>query len=148
MELKLGIGIDKIIFGLLESDITDMLGEPDKITTEEDSETEVIYQYFDRRLSLTFYEEETGKLGYLRTSDPAVTYHGHPLVGRPIMDVLKAAFPALGDWDLEDYGSLEVYNFEDYWLVLNVEYGRITDIELGVLFNEDDTYNWPKLLMP
>jgi hypothetical protein len=148
MELKLGIGIGEIVFGLLESDITGMLGEPDKITAEEESETEVIYQYFDRKLSLTFYEEEVGKLGYIRTSDPEATYNGHKLVGQPIMDVLKTVFAALGDWDLEDYGSLEVYNFEDYWLVLNVEYGCITDIELGVLFNEDDSYNWPKMLMP
>ncbi len=148
MELKLGIGIDNVIFGLLESDITGMLGDPDKVTAEEESEEEVIYQYFEQKLSLTFYSEEVGKLGYIRTANPDVTYNGRKLVGQPIMELLNTVFAPLGDWDLEDYGSLEVYNFEDYWLVLNVEYGCVTDIELGVLFNEDDSYNWPKVLMP
>jgi hypothetical protein len=43
---------------------------------------------------------------------------------------------------VEDYNSFVTYISEEYWLVLNVEYDEVTDIELGVPFKNDDEYDW------
>lgn len=46
-------------------------------------------------------------------------------------------------WEKEEYDSFNIYFLESDWLTLNVEYERVTDIELGVPFKNEDEYDWP-----
>lgn len=149
MEIRPGIGIGDIIFGYKQPDITSLLGEPDKVIAyKDDDQNELIYLYNEQKVEVTFYKDQDHKLGYIRSANEALTYKGMPIIGQPIKVVLKNVFGDFGDWEFEDYGSFEVYNCDDNWVSLHVAYGVITDLELGVLFNDDDTYDWPKLLVP
>jgi hypothetical protein len=143
MELKPESGIDDIVFGLQEPDVVRLLGQPDKAFEGEEDGSELVYQYDARRMRLTFYRNEDGKLGYIRCSHPGLTFNGHPIIDAPVQEVITGVFgTAAADWDIEHYDFYDVYFHEPSWVVLNAEYGRVTDLELGATLNEDGGYNW------
>jgi hypothetical protein len=58
-EIKAGIGLDNIKFGMLREDIKNLLGEPDEIDTHTDNEDEgqtESWHYDDMELSISFEE--------------------------------------------------------------------------------------------
>lgn len=143
MELKPTRGIGDFTFGMKAEAITAKLGKPDKIYQDEEDENELIYQYNKSKLRFTFYQEHEGKLGYIRCSDPQLTYQGKRIIQTPVEKVKKEVFGALiKDWQEDDYNAFVTYISEKYWLVLNAEYDEVTDIELGVPFKNDEEYDW------
>ncbi|PQJ08859.1 hypothetical protein CJD36_022210 [Flavipsychrobacter stenotrophus] len=143
MELKPGIGLDNIKFGATEAEIMALIGDPDKTFTNEDDENELIYQYNSRKLRLTFYKHEDRKLGYIRCGNYKVTYDNQPLLGRPIKEVTDVTLKHIAPWEVDSYEFFDVYLNHENWISLNVEYEEVVDLELGVPFNKDDSYNWP-----
>lgn len=75
MDIKLGIGLDNIIFGSTESEIEEILGKPDRIRMDEEyEEFEPMLQFNSIKTRLTFYKNHGGKLGYMRSSNPDLNY--------------------------------------------------------------------------
>jgi len=109
MELKIGHGLNKIKFGLHQCDIESMLGKPDKSFTNEEDADELIWQYNEIKLRLTFYLHHGGKLGYIRTTAPNVTFNGHQVIGRQVVELLTAVFDFIQDWEVEDYTFFHSY---------------------------------------
>ena len=119
------------------------LGKPDKIYQDEEDENELLYQYNKLKIKFTFYQEHEGKLGYIRCSNPDLTFKGKPVIQAPIDKVKGEVFAQLiKKWDVEDYNSFVTYISEEHSLVLNVEYDEITDIELGVPVKNEEEYDW------
>ncbi|MEP6803365.1 MAG: hypothetical protein ABI892_02500, partial [Flavobacterium sp.] len=87
MKINLKSGIDKLLFGMKQNDVTAALGKPDKNYTDEDDN--VIFVYNSHKIRLTFYEEEDLKLGYLVASSNDLEVSGFKLIGRKIDDVKK-----------------------------------------------------------
>lgn len=144
MQLKPGIGIDEIIFGLKEADIIKLLGKPDKTFTDEEDD-DLIYQYNKLRLCLTFLKEEGNKLRYIRCANQALTFNGKPLLDQPIKYVLDEVLRGDREWETEQYEFFDTYFNEESWIVLNVAYEVVSDIEIGVPYEDDgETYKWPK----
>lgn len=57
MDIKLGIGLDNIIFGSTESEIEEILGKPDRIRMDEEyEEFEPMLQFNSIKTRLTFYK--------------------------------------------------------------------------------------------
>ncbi len=83
MQLKPGKGLGELTFGMLPTTVVAKLGEPDRIFVSDDEEDEFIYQYNELRMMLTFYKHDNDRMGYIRTSNPAVTYNGAPLIDEP-----------------------------------------------------------------
>lgn len=142
MEIKLKYGVGDFSFGMKAEEVIKKLGKPDKIYQDEDDENQLLYQYNKQKLRLTFYQEHEGKLGYIRCSNPNLTYQGKPIIHTPIEKVKEAFKPSIKKWEVEDYNSFVTYLSEEYWIVINVEYDEVTDIELGVPFKNDDEYDW------
>ena len=63
MKINLKNGIDKLLFGMKQTDVTEIYGLPNKQFKDEDDN--VIYVYNAKRVRLTFYEDEEFKLGIL-----------------------------------------------------------------------------------
>jgi hypothetical protein len=145
MQLQPGKGIDNIKFGQTEQEIVKLLGKPDKSFVDEDDEDELIYQYNSLRLQVTFYRNEDSRLGYIRCANPAIEYRGKKLIGVPVEDVVEKVFSPDDDWDVEQYQFFDTYVCTAKWVVLNASYEAVTDIEVGVPFDDDtDTYDWPQ----
>ncbi len=141
MELKPKEGIDNILFGCNKAYVEKQLGKPDKIYTDE--EENIKYQYNANKLTLTFYKEAGFRLAYIQTSGKEMTLFGEKLMDEDIeksLDFLEEK--GLEDFKYEDYDSFETYTNEDNWLILNVEYGVVDEIEIGVIINDHDEYEW------
>jgi len=60
-----------------------------------------------------------------------------------IKTVLSVIATAISETpELTDYHSFESYFYNSCWLESQFEMGRLRSINLGVLWNEDDTPQW------
>ena len=141
MELKLKKGFDNILFGCTKNFTEKSLGKPDKIY--EDEEGNLKYQYNKLKLTLTFYKEANFRMAYIQTSNENATLFGEKIIGKNIdiiLDFLESK--GIEDFKYEDFDSFETYTNEDNWLVLNAEYCVLDEVELGVIINDNDEYEW------
>ena len=143
MEIKLGTGLGAITFGKKEAEIIALLGEPDKMFTAEEDEDELIYQYNKLQLRLTFYNHEDGRLGYISTADTGTVFEGKTIIGEPVEKVTDEVFKQVEEWDIENYDFFDTYMNEEYWLILTTDYGKVVEVDFGVLIDEDEEYIWP-----
>jgi len=142
MQLIPGKGLGELTFGMLPAAVIELLGEPSRIFVSDDDEDEFIYQYNDLRTMFTFYKHEQEKLGYIRSSNPAITYNEELVIDQPIKTVLYGPMKKIKQWQAEKYDFFDTYMNEKNWLILNVQYDRISDIEIGVPLSEDEVYLW------
>lgn len=93
MDIKLGIGLDNIIFGSTESEIEEILGKPDRIRMDEEyEEFEPMLQFNSIKTRLTFYKNHGGKLGYMRSSNPDLSYKNKKIIGKSISEAFDGHF--------------------------------------------------------
>lgn len=142
MELKPGKGLGEITFGMLPTTVVKLLGEPDKKFDSEDDDDEFVYQYNKLRTMFTFYKHEKDRLGYIRSSNPAITFGGAPVMDEPVKKLMEGSMKGIKDWRVEKYDFFDTYMNEKSWVILNVEYELVTDIEIGVPLDGDDVYVW------
>ena len=128
-------GIDKVLFGMKTKTVENILGKPDKQFTDEDQNT--IYLYNNAKLSLTFYEEEDLRLGYMTVSHAEATLFEKLIIGMHVADA-KKSITTIQKWEIEDFDLTENHFNESNWFTLQVEFGTIIRIEIGAVFNEND----------
>ena len=145
MELKLKIGIGELKFGMSQSECIQILGQPNRTILDEDDENELILQFNLYKTRLTFYKNENGKLGYIRTANPDLRFKGKLIINESISVLKNNVFlKECYDFEREDLESFYTHFNEENWLTLHEEYGEVTDIELGVPFKKNnEDYNWP-----
>ncbi|MFM7896999.1 MAG: hypothetical protein ACKO8L_13965 [Flavobacterium sp.] len=142
MDIKLKYGIDNLLFGMKEQDVTKILGKPDSSYKDED-ET-VVFVYNSRKLRLTFYKEEDFRLGYMTTSNPVVKLFNTTLIGKNWSEI----YPVLEKNKIKSFESdtaegIVSYFNEENWLFFHVDYNEIVKIELGAVFKEkEDDFDW------
>jgi len=49
----------------------------------------------------------------------------------------------MDEWELEEYHSFSTHFNDKYWLTLHSEFESVTNLELGVPFENDEDYKWP-----
>jgi hypothetical protein len=138
MKLNLKNGVDKLLFGMKQSDVIAMYGNPDKQF--EDDESNTIFLYNNEKLRLTFYEDEANRLGYIITSNAEVTLFDKKIIGRNIEEV-KQELP-FTSWEQEDFDATENHFNESNWLILQSEFGELIRVEIGAIINDNDLFDW------
>lgn len=131
-------GIDQLLFGMSQADVTARYGAADKTFLDEEENS--IWVYNALQLRLTFYADENFRLGYLITSNPAAELLQHHIIGRPILAV-KATLP-FKSWEQEDFDTTENHFNESNWLILQAEFGRVIRLELGAIIKDDESFDW------
>jgi hypothetical protein len=121
-----------------QKDVISIYGEPDKQFKDDDQN--IIFLYNSQQLRITFYEDESMRLGYIITSYPEATVLGKKIMGREVAEV-KNELP-FKSWEQEDFDSTENHFNESNWLVLQSEYGKIIRIEIGAIINDKDEFEW------
>jgi hypothetical protein len=145
MEIKIGIGVDELIFGLTESQVEEILGLANKIYTTDGGCRRL--QFFDRMLELSFEPDNDGLLGWIEVHNPDATLFGHKLLSQPRERVLEVIVSKLGQpSECEDYASFDTVFYEEHWLEFHFNFGRLTHINFGVLYGKDDETLWPNLI--
>ena len=131
-------GVDQLLFGMKQKDVIAIYGEPNKQFKDDD--LNIIFLYNSQQLRITFYEDESMRLGYIITSYPEATVLGKKIMGREVAEV-KNELP-FKSWEQEDFDSTENHFNESNWLVLQSEYGKIIRIEIGAIINDKDEFEW------
>jgi len=131
MKIYLNKGIDKVKFMMKPAKVKKLMGKPDKEIVDPDDENELTWEYTDQKLRLVFYLNENEELGYIRSSNANLSIGDFKVIDKKVEEVMQKVDPNTAMWVKEDFFSFTTYFNEKYWLTLNVEYGRVTDIELG-----------------
>lgn len=144
MELKPKIGIDSLKFGMTQKDILEVLGIPDRKVFDQDDDEQLLLEFNKLKLRLTFYLNEQNRLGYIRTSNPNLTFNGKKIIGSKVDFAKKEIFGGIVDeWEIEEYDFFITHSNEEVWLTLNEEFGEVSVVEVGVTFSDRENYDWP-----
>ena len=141
MKILPKFGIDQLLFGMKQTDVKNRYGEPDKQFEDEDKN--VIWTYDQHQIRLTFYEDESLRLGYIICSSPALHISEVSLIGRKVEDIkTELEKHQFKTWEREDFDITENHFNEENWLILASEFGRIVKIEMGAIINNNDEFDW------
>lgn len=142
MDIKLGYGIDSILFGHTEQQVIASIGNPDKtfFTDEENKRL----QFNDLLLELSFEAENDHRLGWIEVHNKNVSILGRQLIGKSMPEVLSILRTELGtEPAIDDYGSFISVTFEKEWLELQFSFNKLTNINFGVLYGKNNEPEWP-----
>ena len=141
MKINLKNGIDKLLFGMKQNDVTAIYGKPDRNYKDEDNN--VIFAYNALKMRLTFYVEEDLKLGYIVASSPDLELFGTKIINKKISDVKKEVAPkGLIKFTQEEFDTFENYFNEDNWIIFQTEFDEVVKFEIGAIINQKDEFDW------
>ncbi len=134
-------GIDQLLFGMKQKDVTALYGNADKEYQDEDDNRIVLYNV--HKLRLTFYKEEDLRLGYIIAANDNLELYGNKIIGRKAADVRgELERNGLAKWIKESYDTFENWFNEEHWIVLQTEFDEVVKFELGAIINEQDEFDW------
>lgn len=152
-DIKIGVGLGDIKFGFTKEELVKLIGEPTEKDTynasgEEDGYLTESWHYDDKEFSVSFDEEDNWRLTTIAVSSSDYTLNGKSVIGLSIDDALDQLNDEdLGDNELEDLSddvvSQKLISFIDSSLNLWFEDDELSEIQLGVLWVDEDTPKWP-----
>lgn len=141
MKINPKIGIDKLIFGMLQKDVEAIYGKPNK--SYKDEEENIIFQYNKEKIRLTFYKEEGFKLGYIVASSPELVLFDKKIIARPVSELQKELnSKGLAKWEKEEFDTFENFFNEPNWIILQAEFDEVVKVEVGTIINNNDEFEW------
>lgn len=141
MKINLKSGIDQLLFGMKQNDVTAIYGKPDRNYKDEDDN--VILVYNKLKMRLTFYQEEELRLGYIVASSPKLELFGNLIIDKPITSVKKElAAKEITKFTQEEFDTFENYFNEDNWFILQTEFEEVVKFEIGAIINQKDEFDW------
>lgn len=137
MKLNPKNGLDELLFGMLQKDVINILGAPDKEFEDDDANTILLFN--DKKLRLTFYEDEGFKLGYIISSNEELTFFDKTVINSDVLEFKNYLIEkGIKQWENEYFDATENHFNETNWLTLQAEFGKIIRVEIGAVFNEND----------
>jgi len=120
MEIVLGTGLDRAKFGMVESELKSIYGQPDKVVpTEEDG---IDCQYYKEKATFRFYKDHGGKLGWIETENPRVLLFGAEVIGKNRASVIAIlARNGHDKYESEEYETFDTIFYEHTCLELENE---------------------------
>lgn len=141
MKINLKSGIEQLLFGMKQNDVTAIYGKPDRNYKDEDDN--VILVYNKLKMRLTFYQEEDLRLGYIVASSPKLELFGNLIIDKPIASVKKElAAKGLTKFTQEEFDTFENYFNEENWFILQTEFEEVVKFEIGAIINQKDEFDW------
>ena len=141
MKINLKSGIDQLLFGMKQNDVTAIYGKPDRNYKDEDDN--VILVYNKLKMRLTFYQEEELRLGYIVASSPKLELFGNLIIDKPIASVKKElAAKGITKFTQEEFDTFGNYFNEENWFILQTEFEEVVKFEIGAIINQKDEFDW------
>lgn len=153
-EIKTGIGLGDLKFGMLQEDVLKILGKPDEKEkfsyTDDDQNFAESWHYDEKEISLGFDEEEGWKLVTISVTAYEYEFHGKKLIGMKKQE-LEAFLKDLGveeidyeDNSTEDNPNSELIFCDELGMNFWCEDDFINEVQWGPLFIDEDTIKWPE----
>lgn len=153
-EIKLGVGLGPIRFGMTKAEVKLILGKPSNAETfsysDSDEDLTECWDYQDLELSLNFDEEENWKLTMISVTSKFYELEGISLIGLngeqllAQLNKLKIGKVEIEDFSEEDVFDNELIEIEDKSLSFWLNNDVLDEIQWTPFFIDEDTLNWPK----
>lgn len=144
MNVKIGIGLGKILFGMHQEQVLSLLGKPDKIVTPRDDGIEWLYN--TQKLKLFFDYEEQKRLYSIEVFDKNITFLSQHVIGMPLKVFLDfMSKNQFHEYETSDFDYFDTLYFEACNTSFTIEYGDISSFEFSPLFKDENTILWPDL---
>lgn len=153
-DIKIGLGLGDIEFGITKEKLKYLLGEPDEIDSynasgDDDGYLTESWHYDEHEFSVSFDEEDNWKLTTISISSPECTFKGNQLIGKNIDDVLQMIEKEdLGENELEELSEegidQKLVSYVSSSLNLWFEDDLLSEIQWGPFWDDEDTPKWPK----
>jgi len=143
MEIKIGLGLDNIIFGIFQEDVINVLGKPDKIS-ESEKEDGIVYYYNNQMIKTKFDLLDNGKLYSFEVYNPKAIMFNQEIINKKkseILDLLK--LNGYDDIEQEDYEFFETLFCRGIWSTFAFEFGKLVHVEFSPLSDSNDKIIWP-----
>lgn len=153
-EIKLGIGLGVLHFGLTQDGVRELLGEPDEIEldeieTDDEESQSVSWHYDELDISLGFEIEYQWRLSTISVTDDFYQLAGEALIGLEEKSLMKKLsslkiddLVAIDQEDLDEEQELLISEKSSlfFWL----EAGQLLEIQFSPIFDENDQPVWPQ----
>ena len=141
MKINPKIGIDQLVFGMKQNDVISVYGNPDKQYKDEDNN--VIFLYDSKKMRLTFYDDESLKLGYIISSNADLELFSEKIINKSWKTVEEIVTnKGIKSIEKENFDTVDNYFNESNWMIFQVEYNEVIRFELGAIFNDKDEFDW------
>lgn len=141
MELKPQFGLDQLLFGMKKQHIEKIYGQADAEFKDEENNLILVYNQLKARLTL--YIDEDFRLGYIVLANPETTLNKEKIIGKKIEEAKKIAQKMkMQKFEVESFDTISNYFNEDYWTILQVEYGEVIKVEIGAIIKNQDEFDW------
>jgi hypothetical protein len=137
------VGLDNLKFGLTSQEVKTILGNPSHEFTDEFGDLHLCYQ--GKGLAVKIEKENGNRAGWIMISDPSVSILDIQPIGEPIENIISHFQNHLSDTiESEDYGIWTSRTFENNWIEIQETLGFVTEINIGVPYDENDNAIWPE----
>lgn len=143
MEIKVGIGLDNIIFGIFQEDVINLLGKPDKIL-ETEKEDGIVYYYNKQMIKTKFDLLENGRLYSFEVYNPRAIMFNQEIINKEkdeILDLLK--LNGYCEIEQEDYEFFDTIFCKGIWSTFAFEFDKLVNVEFSPLSDTNDKIIWP-----
>jgi len=143
MEIKIGIGLDNLVFGMSQEEVKNTLGEPDKVN-EREMDNAIVYYFNNELIKAKFDEEEDLKLYSIEVHNPEVL-----MFNKKVMNLTKGEIESLlinnGYTKIkhQDYDTFDTIICEEIWTTFEFGFNRLRNIEFSPLFKDEENILWP-----
>lgn len=141
MIIKPTFGFDQLLFGMKQKDVEAIYGKAS--ATFKDEEGNLILLYNSLKARLTFYEDEEFRLGYLIISNSDALLFDQKVIGMKV-DAIKSLLNGKGykSFEEEAFDSVTNYFNEDFWTIVQTEFGEVVKVEIGAVVKNQDDFDW------
>lgn len=153
LEIIIGKGLSDVKFGISKQDLIQLVGKPnDKelydASDEDDGYLTETWHYDEDEFSVSFDEEDDWKLTTISTSNNNVELFDEKLIGLPLNEVTQfLSSKKIGNNTLDDFSNENqnenVLNYIEASLSLWFIDDKLSEIQWGVLWKDEDTPLWP-----
>jgi hypothetical protein len=148
-EIKIGVGLDEIKFGMTREEVKLKLGVPGETElysySEEEEDLTEVWHYDELEFSISFDEADHWKLVMIADSNDNHTFKGKYLLGKPFDEVCEILNEiGLGNFEvdkLDDEG--QVIKLEDQSINIWFDADIASEFQFGPLWNDDDSPIFP-----
>ena len=152
-DIKIGVGLGDIQFGCTKEKLKYLLGEPDEkdiynASGEDDGFLTEAWHYDEYEFSVSFDEEDNWKLTTISISSPECNLNSKSLIGKDVDEIIQLLDDeSLGENELDDLSDDGIDHkllcYLSSSLNLWFENEKLSEIQWGVLWSDEDTPIWP-----
>jgi len=153
LDIKPGIGLGDIKFGMSREQVKAIMGEPDETEqfsySDTDEDITESWHYDEYELSIGFDEDADWRLMTFAVSSDDYKLQGKKLVGKKQSDLMNALKELkIENLETEDASTPENPNClylisEEKSISFWIENGKVSEIQWGPEFLDEDTIRWP-----